>query len=29
MSGLVAIVSREPETLARGPQMVAALRHLA
>ena len=28
MSGLVAIVSREPETLARGPQMVAALRHL-
>ena len=28
VSGLVAIVSREPETLARGPRMVAALRHL-
>jgi hypothetical protein len=28
MSGLVAISSRGPETLARGPRMVAALRHL-
>ena len=28
MSGLVAIVSREPATLARGPRMLATLRHL-
>ena len=28
VSGLVAIVSREPATLARGPRMLATLRHL-